>query len=84
MYIKNRRNSAKYKGFQLMSNFVLNNRKIGASKSPTFHILTVKLRTIEKNGNVSKDIIWYNNELVLGKTDLNTLPIKITTRKCVG
>jgi hypothetical protein len=40
MYIKNRRNRCKFTAFRLISKFVIN-RKFGASKSPTFHILTV-------------------------------------------
>jgi hypothetical protein len=38
IYIKNRRNSGKKKGFRLVSKSVFN-RKFGTSKSPTFHIL---------------------------------------------
>lgn len=40
MYIKNKQYSSKFKGFWLVSNFVIN-RKFRSSSSPTFHIQNV-------------------------------------------
>lgn len=39
---------------------------------------TIKVKTIEKKESIYKDKVWFNNNLVWNKTDLNILPITIT------
>jgi hypothetical protein len=71
-----------------VSKYFLNITEIGTKQSDGSYLSylklssditdTVKVKTIEENGNVYKDKIWYNDNLVWEKTGLSTLPIVIT------
>jgi hypothetical protein len=70
------------------SNYFLNITELGTKQSDGSYLSflklssditdTVKVRTIENGNAVYKDKIYYNDKLVWGKTDLNTLPIIVT------